>query len=63
MPGGIAVFSVLAPGHARFLQARVAFEAPPRDEPCGRVAVFRDSWGNRRDLIRFADPASRCGTG
>lgn len=48
--------------HARFLGAGVRFEAPPRDEPYGRVAVFRDPWDNRWDLIQFADPAGRSGT-
>ena len=48
--------------HARFTAARVAFEAPPRDEPYGRVAVFADPWGNRWDLIQFADPKGRTGT-
>ncbi|SEN35628.1 VOC family protein [Palleronia pelagia] len=27
------------------------FEEDPRNEPYGRVAVFRDPWGNRWDLI------------
>ncbi len=49
--------------HAAFTAAGVTFEAPPRDEPYGRVAVFRDPWGNRWDLIQFADPAGRSGTG
>lgn len=49
--------------HAAFSAAGVAFEGPPRDEPYGRVAVFRDPWGNRWDLIAFADPATRRGTG
>jgi predicted enzyme related to lactoylglutathione lyase len=47
---------------ATFNAAGVAFESPPRDEPYGRVAVFRDPWGNRWDLIAFADPATRGGT-
>ena len=29
------------------------FEEPPRLEPYGRVAVWRDPWGNRWDLIQF----------
>ena len=29
------------------------FEEAPRDEPYGRVAVWRDPWGNRWDLIEF----------
>ena len=36
---------------AAFTAAGVTFEGPPRDEPYGRVAVFRDPWGNRWDLI------------
>ena len=48
--------------HAAMKGAGVAFEAPPRDEPYGRVAVFRDPWGNRWDLIQYADPAGRSGT-
>lgn len=47
--------------HARIVAAGGAFEAPPRDEPYGRVAVWRDPWGNRWDLIRFAHP-DRSGT-
>ena len=37
--------------HAAFTAAGVAFEESPRDEPYGRVAVFRDPFGNRWDLI------------
>jgi catechol 2,3-dioxygenase-like lactoylglutathione lyase family enzyme len=48
--------------HAAFAAAGVAFEGPPRSEPYGRVAVFRDPWGNRWDLIAFADPEGRRGT-
>jgi len=51
-----------AADHARFLAAGVAFEAPPRGEAYGRVAVFADPWGNRWDLIQYADPAGRSGT-
>ncbi len=36
------------------MQAKgVTFEEPPRDEPYGEVAVFRDPFGNRWDLIQF----------
>ena len=36
----------------RALRARGAvFEEEPRDEPYGRVAVFRDPFGNRWDLV------------
>ena len=37
--------------HARFTAAGVVFEEGPRREPYGRVAVFRDPYGNRWDLI------------
>lgn len=47
--------------HARIEAAGGVFEAPPRDEPYGRVAVWQDPWGNRWDLIQFANP-DRSGT-
>ncbi|WP_319544780.1 VOC family protein [Ruegeria conchae] len=31
----------------------VHFEEPPRNEPYGTVAVWRDPFGNRWDLIQF----------
>jgi catechol 2,3-dioxygenase-like lactoylglutathione lyase family enzyme len=37
--------------HARMQAAGVVFEEAPRDEPYGRVAVWRDPFGNRWDLI------------
>lgn len=37
--------------HAAFRAAGVAFEGAPRREPYGTVAVFRDPFGNRWDLI------------
>lgn len=37
--------------HARLEAAGVEFVAPPRVEPYGRVAVFRDCEGNRWDLL------------
>jgi catechol 2,3-dioxygenase-like lactoylglutathione lyase family enzyme len=37
--------------HAAFTAAGVAFDAPPRSESYGRVAVFADPFGNRWDLI------------
>ena len=43
----------------RRLQAEgVEFETLPRDEPYGRVAVWKDPWGNRWDLIQYtrSDP-------
>ncbi len=41
-----------AADHARMLAAGVEFEEAPRDEPYGRVAVFRDLSGNRWDLLQ-----------
>ncbi|MEM9198346.1 MAG: VOC family protein [Pseudomonadota bacterium] len=35
------------------------FEGPPRHEPYGKVAVFRDLYGNRWDLIEPA-PVAPC---
>jgi catechol 2,3-dioxygenase-like lactoylglutathione lyase family enzyme len=37
--------------HAAMLAAGVSFEEPPRHEPYGTVAVWRDPFGNRWDLI------------
>ncbi len=37
--------------HAAMLAAGVAFEELPRHEPYGTVAVWRDPFGNRWDLI------------
>jgi len=37
--------------HARLREAGVEFVRPPRAEPYGRVAVFRDIAGNRWDLL------------
>jgi catechol 2,3-dioxygenase-like lactoylglutathione lyase family enzyme len=37
--------------HQRMLAAGVEFESGPRDEPYGRIAVFRDVAGNRWDLL------------
>ncbi len=37
--------------HARLIAAGVPFEEDPRVEPYGTVAVFRDLFGNRWDLI------------
>jgi len=36
----------------RMTAAGVEFEEDPRDEPYGKVAVFRDLYGNRWDLIQ-----------
>lgn len=38
----------------RMIDQGVTFEEPPRSEPYGKVAVWRDPWGNRWDLIQFA---------
>jgi catechol 2,3-dioxygenase-like lactoylglutathione lyase family enzyme len=40
--------------HARMAAAGVEFEEEPRHEPYGSVAVFRDLYGNRWDLIQPA---------
>jgi len=37
--------------HARLLAAGAVFEEMPRSEPYGTVAVWRDPFGNRWDLI------------
>ncbi len=37
--------------HAAFTAAGVVFEEAPRNEPYGTVAVWRDPFGNRWDLI------------
>lgn len=43
--------------HAAMLARSVTFEEPPRHEPYGTVAVWRDPFGNRWDLIEFAATA------
>lgn len=40
--------------HARMRAAGVVFEEEPRHEVYGIVAVWRDPWGNRWDLIQAA---------
>jgi catechol 2,3-dioxygenase-like lactoylglutathione lyase family enzyme len=40
-----------AAAHARMTAAGVEFVTEPRDEPYGRVAVFRDVAGNQWDLL------------
>lgn len=40
--------------HERMTAAGVPFEEAPRHEPYGTVAVWRDPWGNRWDLIQRA---------
>lgn len=48
--------------HSRMQTEGVIFESEPRAEPYGRVAVWRDPWGNRWDLIEFAK-SDRGGSG
>lgn len=38
--------------YARLRGGGVVFEEAPRHEPYGVVAVFRDLWGNRWDLVQ-----------
>lgn len=38
--------------HARLIHHGIDFEEAPRIEPYGTVAVFRDPFGNRWDLIQ-----------
>ena len=38
--------------HAAMLAQGVHFEEPPRHEPYGTVAVWRDPFGNRWDLLQ-----------
>jgi len=40
--------------HAAFIAKGVWFTEAPRAEPYGRVAVFRDDFGNLWDLIEYA---------
>jgi catechol 2,3-dioxygenase-like lactoylglutathione lyase family enzyme len=42
---------------AAYTAAGVEFIRPPQDQPYGKVAVFLDLYGNRWDLIEFAEPA------
>ena len=53
--------------HRLMLTNGVIFEETPRHEPYGTVAVFKDPFGNRWDLIEFkeemiAAPAVDCET-
>lgn len=56
--GGRVGFFLQTDDHARdraaMEEAGVFFEEPTRQEPYGRVAVFRDPFGNRWDLIEPA---------
>ena len=40
--------------HGAMLAAGVVFDEAPRREPYGRVAVFRDLYGNKWDLLQPA---------
>ena len=54
--GRVALFlntSDLDADYQRMRRAGVVFEEPPRREPYGTVAVFRDLYGNRWDLIQL----------
>ena len=56
--GGGRVWLILetddfARDHAAYLANGVTFEEDPRHEPYGTVAVFKDPFGNRWDLIEF----------
>lgn len=44
--------------HAAMIANGVQFEEQPRHEPYGTVAVWRDPFGNRWDLIQFAQLAT-----
>ncbi len=44
--------------HAAFVARGVRFEEAPRHESYGTVAVFRDPFGNRWDLIEFTQPVA-----
>lgn len=43
--------------HAEFTAQGVEFEEAPRLEPYGTVAVFRDAFGNRWDLVEHRTAA------
>ncbi|MDT0449732.1 VOC family protein [Streptomyces hesseae] len=45
--------------YERMRAAGVVFEEEPRREPYGTVAVFRDLYGNRWDLIQLDTPRAR----
>jgi catechol 2,3-dioxygenase-like lactoylglutathione lyase family enzyme len=50
--------------HAAMVAAGIAFEEAPRDEAYGRVAVWRDPFGNRWDLLErrtATPPTPACG--
>jgi catechol 2,3-dioxygenase-like lactoylglutathione lyase family enzyme len=57
--GGRVAFFIIsddfAADHARLVANGVMFEEEPRHEPYGTVAVFRDPFGNRFDLIQHSN--------
>lgn len=55
--GRVALFletDDFARDYAAMLAQGVIFEEPPRNESYGTVAVWRDPWGNRWDLLQPA---------
>lgn len=42
--------------HAGLLAKGVDFQEDPRNEPYGKVAVFKDPFGNAWDLLQLAKP-------
>ncbi|MBM7775463.1 catechol 2,3-dioxygenase-like lactoylglutathione lyase family enzyme [Actinokineospora baliensis] len=52
-----------AADHARLVAAGVEFEEEPRQEAYGTVAVFRDLYGNRWDLLQSRRPRTGAGAG
>lgn len=55
--GFFLVTNDFARDHARLLAAGVRFDEEPRHEPYGTVAVFRDLYGNRWDLLQESTPS------
>jgi catechol 2,3-dioxygenase-like lactoylglutathione lyase family enzyme len=49
----------LARDHAAYCTKGVDFVREPKLEPCGRVAVFRDLYGNLWDLLQPAEPPGK----
>lgn len=47
--------------HAKMLAKGVMFEEAPRAEPYGMVAVWQDPFGNRWDLIEWANQPDETG--
>ncbi|KQS03151.1 glyoxalase [Sphingomonas sp. Leaf357] len=44
--------------HAAFTAAGVEWVRPPADYDYGRVAVFKDLYGNLWDLVQFTEPGT-----